>query len=250
MKIFLDKKIQQVNVLDERFYTDNSKNELGETIYYPSVTTVLNAYPKGFGFEEWLRNTGQNSKTILKEAGEQGSNVHNAIDDFLKGAELQWIGEGGMEMYTLLEWQMITRFMEFFQNVDKTEFLTEQTLFSHNMRLGGTMDLVCKMGGELWLLDYKTSNSIHKTHQLQLAAYKKMYEELTGDKIDRYGVLWLKAATRTDKPPTQGKGWQIKEFTKTYDHDIKLYHHTRALWDEENPNYKPKNLQYPNKYKL
>jgi len=245
MKLFLDKKVQQVNILDERFYTIDNK------IFYPSVTTVLNAYPKGFAFEEWLRNTGQNSKQIVAEAARQGSVVHNSIDDFVKGSELTWINESGKELYTLLEWQMICRFVEFFKFVDKNQpFEAEQILFSHAHRLGGTTDLVCMIDGERWLIDYKSSNAIHTTNRLQLAVYKAMYEHLHKTKIDRYGVLWLKASTRTDKGFMQGKGWQIKEFTDSYEKDIKLFKATRALWDEENPNYKPKNLSYPNTLSL
>ena len=244
MKKFLDKKVQQVNILDERFYTLDNKT------FYPSVTTVLSAYPKGYGFEEWLRNNGQNTKTILAEAGEQGSNVHNAIDEYLKGVKLTWINEQGNENYTLLEWQMICRFMEFFAYVDKKDIESEQILFSNHFKLGGTTDLVCTIDGERWMIDYKTSNAMYPTYRLQLAIYKQMYEMITKETIDRYGVLWLKANTRTNKGFMQGKGWQLKEYTDSFEKDLRLFGHTRALWDEENPNYKPKNLQYPNNFEL
>jgi len=244
MLTYLDEKTQQANVLDERFYTQDNK------IFYPSVTTVLNAYPKGAFFEQWLRDTGNNSKTILREAGEQGTKVHNAIDDFLKGSPVTWIDDNGNAFFTLKEWQMINRFMKFFSVVDNTGFLSESIVFDNKLKLGGTMDLVCKINGETWLIDYKTSNAIHKTYRMQLAMYKQMFENQSKMKIDRYGVLWLNAATRTDKPPMQGKGWQIKEFTKFFEDDFKLFGHTRAIWDEENPDYKPKNLAFPNKFKL
>lgn len=244
MKVFLDVETQQVNVLDERFYTQDNKT------FYPSVTTVLNAYPKGSFFEQWLRDTGNNSKTILREAGEQGTNVHNAIDNFLKGMPITLITDAGQEQFTLNEWKMINRFMKFFECIDTDSFLSESIVFDKKLRLGGTMDLVCTIDGERWLIDYKTSNAIHKTYKMQLAMYKQMYENMTGETIDRYGVLWLKAKTRTDKPPLQGKGWQLKEFTKDFDHDFKLFNHTRVIWDEENPNYAPKNLQFPNSFKL
>ena len=244
MKVFLDEKIQQVNVLDERFYTQDNK------IFYPSVTTVLNAYPKGAFFEQWLRDTGNSSKSILREAGIQGTNVHNAIDLFLKGAKVVFISEDGNEKFTLKEWKMICRFMEFWKGIDTPDFLSESVVFDNILRLGGTMDLVCMIDGERWLIDYKTSNALHKTYRLQLAMYKQMYENMTGDKIDRYGVLWLNAKTKADRPPLQGKGWQVKEYTQEFDYDFKLFQHTRAIWDEENPNYAPKNLSFPNEFIL
>jgi len=244
MKVFLDVETQQVNVLDERFYTQDNKT------FYPSVTTVLNAYPKGAYFDQWLRDTGNNSHKILKDAGVQGTNVHNAIDNFLKGSRLELITEAGQELFTLKEWKMINCFMAFFGLIDPDDFLSESIVFDKELRLGGTMDLVCTIDGERWLIDYKTSNALHKTYKMQLALYKQMYENMTGETIDRYGVLWLNANTRTEKPPLQGKGWQIKEYTKDFNYDFKLFTHTRAIWDEENPNYAPKNLQFPNSFLL
>lgn len=240
MRIF--KNLDKIEVLDERFYT------LDKETYYPSVTTVLNAYPKGYHFNEWLKKNGTDADTILREAGEQGSNVHNAIESFLNGNQIVWFNDEGHELFTLKEWQMICKFMEFYNHVEKIEFV-EMQLFSKNHKIGGTLDLTCVINGERWLIDFKTSNGLYKTYELQLAIYKEVYEEMTGNKIDRYGVLWLNAATRTDKPPLQGKGWQVKEFTDNHTKNLALYHHTRALWDEENPNYKPKNLEYPNSFK-
>ena len=53
------------------------------------------------------------------------------------------------------------------------------------------------MDGEVWLLDLKTSNSIHKSYDLQLASYAKALEECKGIKIERTGIIWLKAHTRS-----------------------------------------------------
>lgn len=241
MRIF--KTLDKIQVLDERFYT------LDKDTYYPSVTTVLNAYPKGYHLLEWMKKNGEDSDRILNEAAEQGSNVHNAIEEFLSGKTITWIDDEGRESFTLKEWQMICKFMDFYHNVESVEQV-EMMLFSKKHRIGGTLDLVCVINGEKWLIDFKTSNGIYKTYELQLAIYKEVYEDMmkAPGSIDRYGVLWLNASTRTDKPPMQGKGWQIKEFTKDHAHNLKLYNHTRALWDEENPNYKPKNLEYPNSF--
>jgi hypothetical protein len=74
-----------------------------------------------------------------------------------------------------------------------------------------------------------------------------MWDEKNSPKIDRYGVLWLNSSHRTKKQ-FQGVGWVLKELTGQYEHDMKLWQHTRALWDQENPNYKPKNLSYPNSF--
>lgn len=243
LKIFIHEHLNRIDVLDQRFY--KVENE-----YYPSVTTVLNAYPKGFWYDAWLKDVGRNADAIRNEAAEKGSNVHNAIESILLGREVRWITDG-KQLFTLDEWSMICKFMEFHSKYlnDDNQIAAETQLFSKGMRLGGTCDLVTVINGETWLIDFKTSNGLYKTNELQLAVYKEMWDEHNSPKIDRYGVLWLNAATRTEKE-FQGKGWQLKEFTKNHEHNLKLYGHTRALWDEENPNYKPKNLSYPNSFKL
>ena len=55
-------------------------------------------------------------------------------------------------------------------------------------------DLIVEMDGERWLLDVKTSNNLHRSYNLQLAAYAKAWEEMFGQKIDRTGILWLKSS--------------------------------------------------------
>lgn len=247
MRTFLDREAKQVNVLDERFYTLDNKT------FVPSVTTVLQSYPKGSFFEKWLMDTGRNAEKIKEEAGIAGTNVHNAIEQFLKGLPLVLIDENGRENFTLIEWQQICRFMDFFEytGINRESMEVEQILYSKRLLLGGTGDLVVDIDGEKWFIDYKTSNALHKTYRIQLAVYKQMWEEMNpGEKIDRYGVLWLKAKTRTSKPPLQGSGWQLKEYTEYFDHDMKLYHSCRNIWDEENPNYKPKNRIYPNEFSI
>ena len=245
MKIFKNETLNRVDVLDERFYTLDNKT------FYPSVTTVLSAYPKGYAFQEWLKSTGFNADIILEKAGQQGTNVHNAIENFLNKKELIWINGEGYENYTLNEWKMICRYMDFHENyVDKDKPMAVETLlFSDGMKLGGTADLVCTINGETWMIDFKTSNGLYKTYDMQLAVYKNMWDEKNEPKIERYGILWLNSSHRTIKE-FQGIGWQLKEITKDHEENISLYNHTRALWDQENPNYSPKNLSFANSYKL
>ena len=246
-KLFLDKKAKQINSFDERFYTLDGKT------FYPSVTTVLQTYPKGSFFEKWLMDTGRNAESIKNEAGIQGTNVHNAIELFLKGGELRMMDDDGNEYFTLNEWRMICRFMDFwnYEGIDRKNLEIEEILFSKAMELGGTGDLVVEIDNENWFIDHKTSNGMHKTYRIQLAIYRKMWElQNPGRKIDRYGVLWLNAKTRTKKGFTQGKGWQLLDYTPFYEQDIALYKNVRAIWNEENKNYKPKNLVYPNVFKF
>jgi len=247
MKTFHKPKENCVEFLDERFYTKD-----GET-FYPSVTTVLDVYPKGFGYIQWLKDMGSNASEVLAKAGEQGTKVHNAIERCLNGEEVFWTEAN--EQYSFLEWQMINKFLEFWETY-KPKIIAgpEVTIISDKMKVGGTIDIVCEIDGVMFLIDYKTSNGIYKTHELQLSAYCMLWNEANpSNTINRTGILWLKARTRgPDKTgkKIQGAGWQLVEFEKHYSDSFKLYEHTRKIYDEENPNPMPKNLIYPDKIKL
>lgn len=277
MKIFHNPDNKQINFLDERFYSAD-----GET-FYPSVTTVLGVYPKGYGFNKWLKENGEQADEILKETGEEGSKVHDAIDRLIKGLEVKWTHtvvdslqietiEGiaqykedcangqqekylkEVQFYNENEWMMILKFVDFVTKFEPIFIANEFNIISDTMRIGGTLDIVCDIAGERWLIDAKTSNYIHKTHELQVAAYAKMFNEKNPDMtIDRVGILWLKSQTRGEDKKgksIQGAGWQLKEFDRHYEEAYKLFRHIRAIWDEENPNYKPKNLIYPDRVKI
>lgn len=281
--IFHNPENKQVNVLDDRFYTINNED------FYPSVTTVLGVYPKGYGFDKWLKENGEQADEILKEAGDSGSKVHDAIDRIIKGQEVTWVhkfvdtfhlqsveslekfvedDKNGMAdkymrevpYFSLIEWQMVLKFVDFVNSVNPVFVANEFNIISVEMRLGGTLDIVCEILDPndkkwyRWLIDAKTSNYIHKTHELQIATYAVMFNEKYPDiPIDKTGILWLKAQTKgPDKTgkKIQGAGWQLKEFERPYLDAYKIFKHVRVIFDEENPNYKPKNLIYPDRIKI
>lgn len=249
MKIFNNNEAKRIEILDERFYKSKIEDK-----YYPSVTTILEAYYKGYGFNEWLKQVGYNADEIMRKAGEQGTNVHNMIEAYLQGFKISWIDENNRPRYTLNEWQMFCKFIEFFEKYKPELMVQEFTLVSDKLRFGGTVDFIGKINGEIWLLDWKTSNYLHKTYELQLAAYAMAWNELNPEnKIQRTGILWLNSATRGEDKKglsIQGKGWQIKEFDRHYEDAFSLFLHTQAIWEEENPSYKPKNLEYKMEFQL
>lgn len=282
-KVFHSAVNQRIDFMDERFYT------LDKVTFYPSVTTVLNAYPKGAGFNEWLKKNGEQADDILREAGNKGSKVHDAVESLCKGEEVKWTHnyvntlelqtvdsmakfiedcKNGLESkyhkevqyYSLEEWIMILRFVDFCNEFKPKFIANEINIISVELKLGGTLDIVADIASgkdgkvERWLIDVKTSNYLHTTHELQLAAYAVMFNEKNPDMIiDRTGILWLKAQTRgrdSKGKVMQGAGWQLKEFDRHYLDAFRLFEHVRAIWDEENPNYKPKNMVYPDRIKL
>ena len=82
---------QQITLPDSRYYRRNGH-------YYPSVTYVLNSYPKGPHFEKWLKQVGFASEYIVKKAAEEGTQVHEMAEAYLNGEELHFLSPTGQPL--------------------------------------------------------------------------------------------------------------------------------------------------------
>ena len=224
---------QQITMPDSRYYLRNGE-------YYPSITYVLQYYPKGKYFEDWLKQVGNNADYIVRKAAEDGTKVHNMIESYLNGEELNFLSPNKQPLYDTDVWTMFLKFVEFWETSNPTLIETEVHLFSDEFKVAGTCDMVCMINNELWVIDFKTSNHIHTIYDFQTAAYSKCYEECFGKKIDRRGLLWLKSSKRKPaKDKMQGKGWEIVESSRSYDEDLNLFKTVKTIFDLENPNHSP-----------
>ena len=197
-------------------------------------------YPKGKFFENWLKQVGFSADYIVKKAAEEGTQVHELAEEYLNGAELNFLDERGRPQYNPDVWQMFLRFVEFWETHKPTLIETEVHLFSDELKIAGTCDLIVEINGELWLLDLKTSNQLQTVYELQTAVYGQCYEECFGKKIDRYGILWLKSSKRgSKKDKMQGKGWEVVESTRTFEENIDIFKTVKRLFDLENPTHSP-----------
>ena len=228
---------KQITMPDSRYYRRNGK-------YYPSITYVLQYYPKGKFFEDWLKKVGYASEHIVRKAGEQGTETHEMIEDYLNGKELNFLSTSGYPQYNPDVWQMFLRFVDFWETYKPKLIETEVHLFSDEIKVAGTCDMVCEIEidgkTELWIIDFKTSNHLQTTYDLQTAVYGKCYEECFGKKADRYGVLWLKSSKRkAAEGKIQGKGWEMYESSRTQEENIDIFMTVKKLFDLENPKHSP-----------
>jgi len=236
---------QQVTMPDSRYYRRNGK-------YYPSVTHVLSSYPKGKYFEDWLKKVGYSAEWIVKKAAEEGTLVHEMIEDWLNGKEIKFLYDNGNPRMPAHVWQMFLRFVDFWETYNPTLIEAEVHLFSDKIQVAGTCDLVCEIEidgkMERWIIDFKTSNHLQTTYDLQGAIYAQCWEECYGKKIDRVGVLWLKSKSRGEDKSgkrLKGKNWEVYESPRTQEENLEIFGHVKALFDIENPKPKP----YTNTFK-
>lgn len=234
----------QLTFVDGRFYTDDNG------MHYPSVTTILEAYPKPYALMQWLKEVGKDADTIRDAAGERGSTVHTLTEVYDKGHEVNLLDDSGRPRYGLQEWAMFERYAEFTQRHEPEHHYIEQTLVCPDMGCGGTIDRICEINGRNYILDIKTSNGIYNSYWLQLAAYRQMAKFMGLRGVDGVAVLWLNAKTRTygKAGDMQGPGWQciIKEDT---DADLELFMAVQKLWLAENKDARPKQWSYQLSYK-
>jgi hypothetical protein len=243
----IDPSAKQITILDSRFY------QRKPNVFYPSVTYVLSSFPKGKFFENWLKDVGHSSSYIVKKASEEGTQVHNAVEDYLAGKEITWIDDYGNAKYSLDVWRMILRFTEFWAEYKPELISCEEHLFSDTLKIAGTADLVVKINGEIWMLDIKTSNSIHDTYNLQLACYTQSWNECFDTPIQRRGILWLKSSSRgNDKTGKRmkGRGWEIKESPNTLQEDISIFSNLYEIFKVSVGKLKPLTEIYPTSVKL
>ena len=62
---------------------------------------------------------------------------------------------------------------------------TEQVVYSEKHGYAGSYDALGTIGQELTLVDFKTSSGIRPEYSLQIVAYKKAAEEMTGIPIEK-----------------------------------------------------------------
>jgi hypothetical protein len=239
-KFNLDLDKGRIEFIDSRFYkTPNG--------FVPSVTTILEAFPKDASYFKWLKDVGKDADEIRDEAGRRGSIVHELTEQYDIGEECTFVSKNGNPQYKMLEWSMFERYVDFSTTHNPEIMALEMHFASDDNGYAGTLDRIIKLNGKFVLLDIKTSNAIYPSYWLQLAAYYALYSEVYPDPIDEVAILWLNAKTRTNgkNGAIQGHGWQL--ITKSMEElkdDYTLFLATHKLWLSMNKDIKPKQLSY------
>lgn len=241
----LDLASNRITFLDARFY------QTEEGGFVPSVTTILEAYPKGPEYYAWLKRVGEDADDIRDEAGRRGSTVHWLTEQYDKGEEVNLLNGDGYLSYKMNEWAMFERYVEFRSRYPFDVIHSELNIVSAELGYAGTLDRVIELNGKTYIVDTKTSNAIYPSYWLQLAAYRQLFLNTYGLKVDGVAILWLNAKTRTNgsKGQIQGPGWQLISRDDT-SKDMALFEATRSLWLAEHGGSTPKMTSYSLSHQL
>ena len=160
----------------------------------PSVTTLMRplsgAVYKGI------------DDAVLNRAAARGTAVHNAIENYLTfGIEDVDPDHAGYFM----------AFLRWFSEYNPQVIASEYRLYHKFMGYAGTADLICVIGGKLYVIDYKTTQRIEELLvRVQLKAYSQALGSL-GAEPQRAASLHLKRDGTFDFQTHDGgaESWQV-----------------------------------------
>lgn len=202
-----------------RFYLTDDQG------WVPSVTTILSVYPKGHQFERWLGESNSYDEAIAKRdaAGDRGTLVHDSIAALIEGQTVELPEDCDPKAGKLIQ-----GFLNFWREMTPVTILSETMLVGDGY--AGCCDWIGTIGGEVWLIDFKTSSGIYTSYHLQTAAYQAAAQGSGVAMIDRRGCLWLKSNTK--------KGWQLVESDRAAEDDYVAFMACKEIFHREN-GYEP-----------
>ena len=155
---------------------------------YPSVTTVIADYGKE-AILEWRKKVGdEKANEISRKATTRGTSVHKVLEAYLNNEDTS-----GFDMMPNVKSLFVRMKDELQEKVNNIHCL-EDNLFSHNLKLAGTVDCIAEYKGVLSVIDFKTSVRLKKKENIggyfmQGAAYAAMFNEMTGLNIEQVVIL-------------------------------------------------------------
>lgn len=125
-----------------------------------------------------------------KEAGDYGTKTHEEIENLVLNA----IKNNNGIVTGTSDNKSIQNFIDW-STENKVKFLeSEKNIYSERLWIGGIVDLVVEIGGQVWIGDIKTSGSgIYAEHLWQCAGYHLMLNDMNlYPNISGYLILNLK----------------------------------------------------------
>lgn len=221
---------------------------------YPSVTTILNVLDKpalkfwaancavdyiNENLEEFMSAKAPHTitniltdartafKTASKEACDIGTQVHKAIENYIKH---------GKDLSGDLPEQVQHGFLAFleWEEKNKAEWLdSELELFDSENGYAGTCDVILKMNGNVYLVDFKTSKAVYDEYKTQIAAYLQAYNSKAENKIQYTGILRLDK--ETGEPEFVDTSFRMDDRIRSFNKLVDYYYADKKRRLKNNP---------------
>ena len=234
--------VTQITLPDERWYHIEKTGK-----YLPSVTWILESFPKGYGFFRWLAEMPSMDAAMMARdnAGVIGSKTHNALADLLEGRKINFDDKyfnderREFEKLGLREWECLLTFVNFW-NENQPKLLEKDIIvYDEEGGFAGTLDAVLEINGEIHLIDFKTSSAIYDTYWMQVAAYRAAYPK----PIHKTSILRL--GTR------HKKGYEfVSRTSEEYSVDLGHFFDVKKVHHIINPETQPRVKTVPESIQL
>ena len=258
---------------DEHYYQITKD---GQTHYLPSVTTKLGIIDKP-GLSRWRGDIGNREADLrMYDAGQRGKRLHWAREMLLTGGAViydPWqtpvyteqgildlkVKYGGRVAILRTQDEMV-QIVKLHRQLEilKPKLLgVEMKVYDLQFKDAGTIDGIYEIAGGLYMIagarplildpgiyieDFKTGNYLDEKVWLQLAAYAKMWEDMTRKHVK--GALVTHTGAKT-KGGIAGLTTLFRDRETLLKKDYIDYRHAAALWERDHEEDQPQEFQFP-----
>lgn len=217
----------EVEETGQRFYSNGRSS-------YPSVTTILDGtLPASDHLKHFWMENGYVGQRVFKKIGQQGTNVHNFIDQLEAGGEIP------ATMLTNKEKKCLAGFLSWDKKYkDRKVVSAEGVIVSKKHKYAGRFDRLYEIDGELWLVDFKTGTK-KDADKFQIAAYWTELQKQQSKTIKTV-LLYLNSSSK--------QGFSMTETVP--EEDIVTFLLARKMFDRLYPDPLSKLRQYPEIFKI
>lgn len=150
-----------------------------------SITSVI-SHRNRDKFTKWRKRVGEEeANKITKKATSRGTDMHTLVEHYLNNEELPTV-----QPLSDLLFKQAKPDLQKINNIHAIE----QSLFSKELGIAGTVDCIAEYDGELAVIDFKTSAKPKpeewiEGYYVQCAAYACMLYEMTGIMVKKFVII-------------------------------------------------------------
>jgi len=147
---------------------------------YPSVTTVLSKTKDQTFLHAWRQRIGEDAAAkITAQAGRRGTATHLLCEKFVLNEPIDLKQEMPLSVHLFKQLEGVLT-----ENVNNVR-VSEGSLFSHKLKVAGSVDLIANWRNHAAIIDFKTSRKNKRKdwiedYFMQCAMYSYMFWEMTG----------------------------------------------------------------------
>src|SRR4029077_2666647 len=126
-------------------------------------------------------------RAVRDDAGNVGTRAHDVIEKYVndwietgkRKEDILFFVLGDEDPRVFAAARSAERFFQDYPGI--IPIASELLVGDEKLRTAGTLDFLVLWNGELWLLDWKSSNSaVHDDYVIQVSTYKYLFQKMTG----------------------------------------------------------------------